>query len=133
VKPPDVATERPLVALFADLARQTASLMRQEVELAGTELAGKARSAGRGVVILGIGALIATMGGFALLAGGILALAFFIPLWLSALLVGGVVAGIGLAIALAGAQSLRQIDPAPRQTFESIDEDRQWLNQQLNR
>lgn len=130
---PDVAAERPLGALFADLARQTGLLMRQEVALAGTELAGKARSAARGTVILGFGGLLATMGGFGLLAGAILALALLIPLWLSALLVGGAVAAIGIAIALVGARRLRDIDPAPRQTLESLQEDRQWLNQQLNR
>lgn len=129
----DATTERPLGALFADLARQTGLLMRQEVALAGTELAGKAKSAARGVAIVGIGGLLAMMGAFALLASAILALAFLVPLWLSALLVGGAVATIGMTIALAGARRLREIDPAPRQTIESLQEDRQWLNQQLNR
>ncbi|HMR65214.1 MAG TPA: phage holin family protein, partial [Anaerolineae bacterium] len=58
-------------------------------------------------------------------------LAEFMPGWLAALLVGLVVAGIGGLVAYSGLNSLQQMDAKPERTIKSLQEDKQWLQQQL--
>src|ERR1044071_5462470 len=89
--------ERSLGELFAELANETSTLVRQEVELAKTEITQKATQAGRDVGMIGAGGAIAYAGLLAVMAAIIVVLGQFIPLWLSALIVGLVVIGIGYA------------------------------------
>jgi hypothetical protein len=60
VGPQDPGAERPLADLFADLARETGALMRQEMQLAKLELSHKAKQAGRGA---GYGLVLAGVAG----------------------------------------------------------------------
>src|SRR4029453_3524229 len=81
------ARERPIGELVKELAGQTSTLVRQEIQLAQAELTSKGKTAGRGVGML-VGAAIAGL--LALLAltwGLIAALDTGLPLWLAALIV----------------------------------------------
>jgi len=124
-------TERPLGELFADLARETSTLVRQEMQLAKMELSHKAKLAGRDAALVGAGGALAYAGLLAILAGVIAGLAALIPLWLSALLVGLVVAGAGYGLVLAGRTGLKRIDPLPKQTIETLKEDSTWAKHHL--
>jgi hypothetical protein len=55
------------------------------------------------------------------------------PIWLSALLVGVVVAGIGYVLMQKGISALKEMNPAPRRTIETLKEDKEWLKQQVTR
>jgi hypothetical protein len=125
--------QRPLGELFSELASETGTLIRKEVELAKTEMTDKAKVAGRNAASVAVGGVVAFMGGLALLAGLILALGMLIPLWVSALLVGAVVAGIGGALVMKGMTSFKRIDPVPRETVRTLEEDKRWARQQLSR
>jgi hypothetical protein len=129
----DSTEQRPLGELFAELARETGTLVRQEVDLARTEMTSKLKVAVKDVAMVGVGAALALAGGLALLAAAILALAMVLPLWLSALIVGAVVIAIGAGIAMAAIRSLKNIDPVPRATVETLVEDKQWLKEQVSR
>lgn len=122
--------ERTIGELFAELARETSTLVRQEVELAKTEMTQKATSAGKDAGMIGAGGALAYAGLLAILAAVIIGLGELIPLWISALLVGLVVVGIGYVLIQRGLTAIKQISPAPRQTIESLKEDKDWVKEQ---
>jgi len=123
--------ERSLGELFGDLARDTATLVSQEVTLAKTEMTAKATRVGKDIGFLAVGGMIAYAGLLAIIAGVILLLDAIVPLWVSALIVGLVVAGIGYVLVQRGLTALKREDLTPRQTIESLKEDTQWAKEQV--
>jgi hypothetical protein len=124
--------ERSLGELFSQLSQDVSALFRQEVRLAKIEVSQKASEAGKQVSIIGAGGSIAYAGFLALLAALILGLSEFMAAWLAALIVGLVVAGIGYFIAQKGINDLKNVNPAPEKTIQTIKEDGQWLKQQVS-
>jgi hypothetical protein len=122
--------ERSLGELFAELARETSTLVRQEVTLARTEMTQKATQLGRDVGVIGVGGAIAYAGLLAIVAAVILGLGQLIPLWLSALIVGLVVAAIGYAIIQRGLSALKRANLAPQETIATLKEDAEWAKDQ---
>jgi hypothetical protein len=125
------SSERSLGDLFGDLARETGILVRQEVHLATTEMAHKMRRAGKHTGLVGAGGALLHAGLLAIVAAAILGLGVVIPMWLSALIVGLVVAGGGYALVQSGLNGLKRIDPAPHTTIETLKEDTAWLKDQM--
>jgi len=123
--------ERSLGELFGDLARDTATLVSQEVTLAKTEMTAKATRVGKDIGFLAVGGMIAYAGLLAIIAGVILLLDEIVPLWVSALIVGVVVAGIGYVLVQRGLTALKREDLTPHQTIESLKEDTQWAKEQV--
>jgi len=81
------ANDRSIGELFAELAKETGTLVRQEVALARTEMTQKAAEVGRNVGFLAVGGLIVYAGLLAILAAVVIGLASLgLPWWLSALL-----------------------------------------------
>ncbi len=122
--------DRSLGELFSALAQDTSTLVRKEVQLAKTEMSQKATRVGKDVGFLAAGGAVAYAGLLAILAGIIVLLGQAIPMWLSALLVGLVVAGVGYFLVRRGLDALKQEDLAPRQTIETLKEDGQWAKDQ---
>src|SRR5437870_5572019 len=88
--------DRSLGELFSELTSEIATLVRQEADLAKTEMSQKAARVGKDVGFLAAGGAVAYAGLLALIAGVILLLAQFgLAAWLAAMLVGLVVAGAG--------------------------------------
>ena len=124
--------ERSLGDLFGDLVRDMGTLVSQEVTLAKTELDGQASRVGKDIAILAVGGLVAYAGLLAIIAAIIaLVAASGVPLWLSALVVGAIVAVIGYVLVQRGISALRHEDLAPRQTIDSLKEDTQWAKEQV--
>jgi hypothetical protein len=123
--------ERPLGELFTELARETGTLVRQEVQLAKAEMTVKAREAGKDAGMIGVGAILANIGLLALVAALILGLGTLMPLWVSALLVGVVIAAIGIVLVRRGVERFKKIDPVPRRTVQTLEEDKQWAARQV--
>ena len=117
--------------LFASLARDTSNLVRSEVELAKTEMTQKVTSLGKDAGMIGAGAALAYAGLLALIAAVILGLGELIPMWLSALIVGLVVVGIGYALIQRGRTAMSRMDLTPRQTIETLKEDKEWAKDQI--
>jgi len=122
--------DRSLGELFSELAQETSTLVRQEVNLAKTEMGDKASRAGRHVGVLAAGGALAYAGLLAILAGVIALLNDVMPLWASALLVGIVVAIVGYLLIRKGLDALKRDDFAPRETIETLKEDQQWAKEQ---
>jgi hypothetical protein len=60
----------------------------------------------------------------------ILGLGQFLPLWLSALIVGLVVGGIGYAVLQSGLSALKRANLTPHETIETLKEDAEWAKEQ---
>jgi hypothetical protein len=121
---------RSLGELFSELAQETSTLVRQEVNLAKTEMSQKASTAGKHLGVLAAGGALAYAGLLAILAGIIALLNDVMPLWASALLVGIVVAIVGYLLIRKGLDALKRDDFAPRETIETLKEDQQWAKEQ---
>jgi xanthine/uracil permease len=121
---------RSLGELFSELANETTMLVRQEIQLAKTEMTQKATQAGKDAGMIGAGGALAYAGLLALIAALIIGLGELIPLWLSALIVGLVVVGVGYMLIQRGLTALKQIDPKPQQTIQSLQEDKEWVKEQ---
>jgi hypothetical protein len=124
--------ERSLGDLFGDLARDMGTLVSQEMTLARTELTEKASRVGKDVAMLAAGGLVAYAGLLAIIAAAIVLLADLgVPLWVSALIVGAVVAVVGYLLVQRGISALKRQDLTPHQTIQSIKEDTQWAKEQI--
>ncbi len=124
--------ERSLGDLFADLARETSTLVRQEVQLARTELTQSVSEAGRGIASLVAGGAVAYAGFLFLLLAAVLGLwEAGVEPWLSALIVGLVVVAIGAILVQRARESLKPANLAPRRTVETLKEDQEWAKDQI--
>jgi xanthine/uracil permease len=122
---------RSLGELFSDLARETGTLVRQEVELAKTEMTQKATRVGKDVGFLAAGGAVAYAGFLGILAAIAIGLGQLgVPWWLAALLVGVVVAAIGAVLVQRGLSALRREEVAPQRTVATIKEDVEWAKAQ---
>jgi hypothetical protein len=122
---PDLRQDRSIGELFGQLTQDLGLLVRQEAQLAKTEVQAKVSRATTDLVSLATGGVVALIGALALTAAVILLLVDPVGLkpWLAALLVGVLMAGIGYVMLKGGLRDLTQIDPAPRRSVESIKED----------
>jgi uncharacterized membrane protein YqjE len=128
----DELRDRPVGELLKELSTQTASLVRQELELAKAEMAEKGKRAGLGAGMFGGAGLFGFLALAALTACVIAALATGMDVWLAALIVAAVYACIATVMALLGRQKTREaIPPAPEQAIESTKEDVQWAKTQV--
>ena len=124
--------ERSLGELFSELTRELTTLVRQEAALARTELSQKAKDVGKNVGFLAAGGAVAYAGFLTLIAALIIILAELgLAWWLSALLVGIVVSGVGYFLVQKGLTALKEVDLAPKQTVESLKEDRETIKEQV--
>lgn len=119
--------EQPIGELLKQLASETTTLVRQELDLAKAEMREKAAKAGPGIGMIG------AAGGVGLLALGalttffILALDGALPNWLAALIVAAVYGLIAALLYMRGKETVDDAgSPAPRQTIESVKEDVEW-------
>jgi uncharacterized membrane protein YqjE len=122
--------EEPSVAqLLGSLIGDAQTLVRKEVELATQEVKNEIDKAREGAISLGIGAGIAGVGGIFLLlmVVHLLVEGLGLSYWLSYLIVGGAMAAIGIILLLTGTQRLKQVDPVPHETIESVKKDIEWL------
>ena len=119
--------DRPVAELVKQLAAETSTLVRQEIELAKVEMAEKGKRTGVGAGMFGGAGIAALLALGALTACLILALALVLPAALAALIVALLWAAIAGVLALVGRQRLRQAGPpTPEQTVVTVKEDVEW-------
>jgi MFS family permease len=123
--------DRPVGELVKQLADQTSTLVRQEIDLAKAELTQKGREAGKGAGLFAAAAVIGLLAAGALTAFLIMLLDGALANWLSALIVGIVFAAVAGALAVAGRNRIqRATPPVPQQTVETVKEDVEWAKTQ---
>jgi hypothetical protein len=117
---------RPFGALVQQLAKETSTLVRQEIELAKAEVSEKGRQAGKGVGMFGAAGIVALLALGALTAAAILALDLAVAGWLAALIVAAVYGATAGLLALAGKGRVQEATPPAPQTVETVKEDIEW-------
>jgi uncharacterized membrane protein YqjE len=119
--------EQPIGELLKQLASETTTLVRQELELAKAEMREKAGKAGPGFGMIGAAGGVALLALGALTAFFVLALDGALPNWLAALLVAIVYGAVAAVLYMRGKQKVDDAgSPAPRQTIETLKEDVAW-------
>jgi hypothetical protein len=126
---PELRQERSIAELFGQLSQDMTLLVRQEVQLARAEMSEKLSRLTANVVSVIAGGFVAYVGALALVAALILALNDLagISPWVSALIVGAVLAIAGYAMLRRGLGELKRVDLAPRRTVENIKDDVQAI------
>jgi uncharacterized membrane protein YqjE len=118
--------------LLKQLSEQTATLVRQELELAKAEVQQKGKRAGLGIGLIGGGGVLALAAVGALTATLILALAEWMDAWLAALIVTVVYAAGAAFLALQGKEKVGEASPpVPEATIATVKEDVQWAKSQV--
>lgn len=114
-------SERSTSELLSQFSEQLGRLVRDEVQLAVTEMRRRAKGSGAGVVMLAVGVVLLLLGGAAAIAAAIAALALILPVWLSALIVGVVLLLIGAVLAGSGRGRLRRTGvPVPQDALAGL-------------
>jgi len=131
--------ERSLGQILKDLTSEMTLLLRQEVDLAKTEMSEKASRVGTNLAAVGVGGAVALLGAMALVAALILGLVslfdnFMSPevaVWVAPLLVGAVLAGIGYSMIKKAMATLKQESLTPQKTTQSLQENKEWLKEKI--
>lgn len=116
--------DKPVGELLQELSRQTATLVRQELQLAQLEMKEKGKRAGIGAGLVGGAGVVALYGGGALIAAIILVLATALEAWIAAVIVAVVLFAVAGILALTGKKQVEQATPAaPEQAIASTKRD----------
>ncbi len=119
-QPPREPTTRELAA---QAAVQGAGLLGQELALAKAELLARARQAGMGVTMLAVAGGLGISAWLVLLVAAIAGVAVALPVWASALILGGAL-GLGAGgLALIASRRLARTSPPLPLTTESVRQD----------
>ncbi len=125
------ANNASLGRLFRDLADDISDLTRKEIELARTETMEKISHASQAVISMAAGGFIAYAGLLFLLAAAVMALATWVPYWLSAVIVGGVAVIVGLIMVQGGRSALKNTNITPEKTVDTMKENAQWVKEKI--
>jgi hypothetical protein len=126
---PDVSN-RSVGELIGEVAKDLSTLMRQELELAKSEIKTEATKAGKGAGMLGGAGIAAHLVLIFLSVTVIFALDGVIGAAWAALLVTVVWAVVAAVLGASGRKKLKDVNPKPEQTVESLKEDARWIKTQ---
>ena len=123
--------DRSLKDLFGDLTSSVSTLFRKEIELARAETSEKINQAAVAAGSIAAGGILALAALIVLLQALVIAITELgLAPALSALLVGGIVAIIALALIYKGTSDLKARSLAPRRTVEALRRDTEMVKEQ---
>jgi predicted phage tail protein len=137
----DIPPSNSIPGLLRELRDETTTLLRQEVALAKSEMKENVSRMGSHAIQIAVGGFVAYAGIIVLLIGiGHLLGALLIRAgmdeqvaqWLAPSIVGLIVAIIGWVMLSKAKNSLAQDDLAPKQTIESMRENKEWAQNKLH-
>ena len=132
--------DRSLGQLLKELTSETTTLLKQEVDLAKTEMSEKASRVGTNLGSLAVGGGVAFLGALALLAAAIYGLTSIldqflslgVAVWLAPLIIGLILAAVGYSLVKKALETLKRESLAPQKTTESLQENKEWLKQKIS-
>jgi xanthine/uracil permease len=135
-----VREERSIGQLLKELRDETTTLLRQEVDLAKTEMSEKASRVGTNLGSLAVGGGVAFLGALALLAAVVYGLTSLlnqfmsvgVAIWLAPLIVGLVLAAIGYSLVKKALATLKQESLTPTRTTQTLQENKEWLKARMH-
>ncbi|MES1244142.1 MAG: phage holin family protein [Acidobacteriota bacterium] len=131
--------DRSLGQILRDLRDETSALLRQEVDLAKTEMSEKISTAGQNLGSVAVGGAVAFAGALTLLAALTLGLISLlsqlmsrdVAMWLAPLVVGGILAAVGASMMKKALHALKQEGITPKRTTQSLKENKEWLTSKM--
>ncbi|HVF91365.1 MAG TPA: phage holin family protein [Blastocatellia bacterium] len=115
--------------LLGQLANNSAALVRDEIALAKQEMSERVSEFKSGVIVLAVGAIIGLLAILTLLAAAVIGLGNIIGPGYSALLIGVILAVIAGIICATGLGRIKETSLKPKQTIETLEEDKEWLKE----
>ncbi len=129
--PPMHVPERSVGELVSDLSHQLSTLFRQEVQLARAEVTARTKLLVRDLVVIAIGAALASTALTFFAATIVLALVEAdVRPWVAALIVTVALAGIGGGMVMTRLSAMRSRTVVPVGTIESVKETAQWIKKE---
>ena len=136
----NVKEELSIVQLLRELTTATRTLLKQEVDLAKTEMTEKASRVGTNLGALAVGGAVAFLGALALLAAMVYGLTSIlskfmslgVAVWLAPLIVGGILAAVGTSLVKKALATLKRESLTPEKTTQSLQENKAWLKQKIS-
>jgi hypothetical protein len=131
-EPDPILREKSMGELFKELSNDLSALVRQELQLARAEMTEKGKQAGLGAGMFGGAGIVALLAAGTLSACLIAALALVMHVWLAALIITVLYAGVAAVLALVAKKRVSHATPpVPEQTVETVKEDVEWAKTQL--
>jgi hypothetical protein len=126
--------DRSIPGILSDLLSQFTTLIRQEAQLARTELSEKISRAVMGEAMAGAAAVLLLPSLVILMLAAVYGISAYTewPLWLPALIVGGGFTLIGLIILMIGLSRLKARALMPDKTIGQVKEDAAMARRQMN-
>jgi hypothetical protein len=132
--------DRSIGQLLKELTQESSTLLKQEVDLAKTEMSEKASRVGANLGEVAVGGAVALLGSIALLLAAVYGLTSIldkimshgISVWLAPLIVGVVLAAVGYSMIKKALATLKQESITPQRTTQSLQENKEWLKQKIS-
>ena len=124
-------SDRSIKEIIEVLRPQLQELADKQLELARTELAPVGKRAGLAAGLLVAGGVFMFVFLIFLSLTGVYLLNLLLPLWVSALIVSGILLLVGGILAGAGASILRNLDPKPHRTIRTLQQNVNWVKGQF--
>jgi uncharacterized membrane protein YqjE len=126
-QPPDDLKDRSLPDLLKQLSQETATLVRQELELVKAEIRQTGKKGAKGAGMFGAAGIVGLLALGTFTAFLILLLGdLFDNMWLAALIVTAVYGAVATVLALQGKDKIQDATPPAPQTVETVKEDIEW-------
>jgi len=119
--------ERSLPELVSDVAKDMSTLVRKELELAKIETKEEISRSAKAGGMLGAAGGAAYFALLLLSFGIVFLLDLVMPLWTAFLVVAVVYVGVAAFLYGQGRERMKQVNPVPDETVESVKEDVRWL------
>jgi uncharacterized membrane protein YqjE len=131
---PEAQTEAPppLGSLLRELADDVSELLSLEVALAKEEMSNEVEKVKETATAGGLAVYFAALTGLLLAFAAAWGLAEVVPEGVAFLIVAFVVGVVAAVLGVRARSRARTIDPVPRETVQTLEEDVQWLSQQTS-
>ncbi len=123
--------ERSFSGLLDDIVGNVQGIIRSEVRLARAEIQEETTKAAKAAGALGSGAVLAVYAVGFLFLTCLLALEIVVRPWLAALIVAVVVGTAAAILVNHGLKRIRQVEPRPDKTIDTIKENFEWAKNQI--
>jgi phosphate/sulfate permease len=132
--------ERSIGQLLKELTQESSTLLKQEVNLAKTEMSEKASRIGANLGAVAVGGSVALLGAIALLLAAVYGLTSIlnnfmnqeVAVWLAPLIVGLILAAVGYSLIKKALATLKQESITPQRTTQSLQENKEWLKEKIS-
>jgi hypothetical protein len=126
--PHSAPADASLGELVASISQQTSRLVRDEMRLAQAEMAAKGKKAGIGAGLFGGAGLLSLFGLACFISAAALGLAYVLPGWAAALIVGALLFAVAGVAALMGKREVSEATPpVPEEAVAGVKQDLQVL------